>query len=147
MTRRIRTPRIPDIYALPVHAVPPAAAAPRLVPPGSPWPLLHHAWGAATGTESRCWLCHKSQRVRACRAPSADPPREGRLGAPTLGIHPAEEAGRGLLRRGVGRAVEELRAGGHQDHQRCVGERMSAVVYGVLVIDTTFTPLCFRAGK
>lgn len=48
--------------------------------------------------------------------PVADSPREGRLGAPALGVHPAEEAGRGLLRRGVGRAVEEHGARGHQDH-------------------------------
>lgn len=46
----------------------------------------------------------------------ADSPREGRLGAPALGVHAAEEAGRGLLWRGVGRAVEEHGARGHQDH-------------------------------
>lgn len=48
--------------------------------------------------------------------PLADSPREGQLGAPALGVHPAEEAGRGLLWRGVGRAVEEHGARGHQDH-------------------------------
>lgn len=56
--------------------------------------------------------------VQVCNVYFADPPREGRLGAPALGIHPAEEAGRGLLWRGVGRTVEEHGAGGHQDHKR-----------------------------
>lgn len=97
-------------------------------PPGmrdtGAWPMPP----ALLGTNS--W--HRlSQWVRACHAPSADPPGEGRLGAPALGVHPAEEARRGLLWRSVGRTVEEHGARGHQDHQRCVEGQMLMVTYRV----------------